>query len=564
MDTVGSETRARGQEKSRRHTPPPEEASKPPLEAARPARDARASAAPAGKWLAILARDFFIRCVNPALCRGFPVLQAALASAGVLAAAPIACGQALTAGDIALVYAQAAGSAQEISPGSVIAIVDRDGRELLVRASDGTQNFTAAQEAIAVSKAGAAVFLSSGGEALTSRTAGFIIQQHFPPGISYTPPGPLVGVEYSTMAFSDINSFRRLDGSRIPGTRLYGSPGGLPLYRSGVLLAGIGVTGTEPEVEDGSIDGPDANERVALAGQTGYSPPAEILATNIFVDGIRFPYVASTAGPIPSSGPPDSTGISAPAPVAWPTAVLGGVLGEVRAPIIGDPVTGDIEGQARLTAAEVSTIIANAAARTLVTRAAIRLPAGQPAETFISVVNNPNQPGLAPVVLGTFRTPDATVFSWDVSVQKARTALFFSNDSRAFSCRTVGFLAQTMYPPGIDNEPPGPFNGMQERFSAPIMSGSGSIDGNLPDGITIFPGGFPLYRNGVLIGAIGVSGDGVDQDDLVAASGTPGFQPDPSIRADNFTYLGARLPYAVFPRAPLLIPPLPPRVADTH
>ena len=42
---------------------------------------------------------------------------------------------------------------------------------------------------------------------------------------------------------------------------------------------------------------------------------------------------------------------------------------------------------------------------------------------------------------------------------------------------------------------------------------------NLPNGITIFPGGFPLYRNGVLIGAIGVSGDGVDQDDIISASG---------------------------------------------
>jgi uncharacterized protein GlcG (DUF336 family) len=201
-----------------------------------------------------------------------------------------------------------------------------------------------------------------------------------------------------------------------------------------------------------------------------------------------------------------------------------------------------------------------------VTRAGIRLPAGQVAETFISVVNNPNQPGQAPAVLGTFRTPDATVFSWDVSVQKARTAVFFSNDSRAFSSRTVGFLAQSMYPPGIDNEPPGPFNGMQERFSAPIISGSGSVDGNLPNGITIFPGGFPLYRNGVLIGAIGVSGDGVDQDDIVAASGTVEFQPNPAIRADNFTYLGARLPYAVFPRSPRLIPRLPPssRGADTH
>jgi uncharacterized protein GlcG (DUF336 family) len=200
----------------------------------------------------------------------------------------------------------------------------------------------------------------------------------------------------------------------------------------------------------------------------------------------------------------------------------------------------------------VAQIISNAAARSLVTRAGIRQPAGVDAEVFIAVVNNPNNPGTTPVVLGTFRTPDATIFSWDVAVQKARTALFFSDVTRAFSARTVGYLAQTMFPPGIDNEPPGPFNGLQERFSAPIISGAGTVDGNLPNGITIFPGGFPLYRNGVLIGAIGVSGDGVDQDDLISASGTAGFQPQPSIRADNMRYLGARLPYAVFPREPEL------------
>jgi uncharacterized protein GlcG (DUF336 family) len=432
-----------------------------------------------------------------------------------------------------------------------------------VRAADVSQGFSEADEAIAASKAATAVFLSSSGEALTTRTAGFIIQQHYPPGIDNTPPGPLVGVGFSSMAFSDVNSIRRLDGSRIPGARLYGSPGGVPLYIGGVLEAGIGVTGAGPEIEDGSIYGPDTNEIVALTGQAGFGPPSAILATNIYVGGISFPYVASSAETPSTAVAPDPAGLSAPAPVPWPAAALGGVSGEVRSPIIGDPVSGAISGQARLSAAEVAQIISNSAARALVTRAALRLPVGQMAEVFISVVNNPNQPGVAPAVLGTFRTPDATVFSWDVSVQKARTALFFSDAARAFSSRTVGFLAQTMYPPGIDNTPPGPFNGLQERFSAPVISGSGAVDGNLPNGITIFPGGFPLYRNGVLIGAVGASGDGVDEDDLISASGTVGFQPEVSIRADSMTYLGARLPYAVFPREPELNPPIAPVSAPT-
>jgi Haem degrading protein HbpS-like len=77
-------------------------------------------------------------------------------------------------------------------------------------------------------------------------------------------------------------------------------------------------------------------------------------------------------------------------------------------------------------------------------------------------------------------------------------------------------------------------------------------DPNLPNGMTIFPGGFPLYRNGVLIGAIGVSGDGVDQDDIIAASGTVNLLATNSIRSDRIIFRGARLPYAKFPRNPSL------------
>jgi hypothetical protein len=119
--------------------------------------------------------------------------------------------------------------------------------------------------------------------------------------------------------------------------------------------------------------------------------------------------------------------------------------------------------------------------------------------------------------LGTYRTPDATIFSWDVAVQKARTALFYSRGlergtPRAFSSRSVGFLSQDIYPPGIGNNPPGPLFGLQAALS--LNGGtvpSAPINLNVPNGITIFPGGFPLYRNGVLIGAIGVSGDGIER-----------------------------------------------------
>jgi hypothetical protein len=43
----------------------------------------------------------------------------------------------------------------------------------------------------------------------------------------------------------------------------------------------------------------------------------------------------------------------------------------------------------------------------------------------------------------------------------------------------------------------------------------------------------PLYKNGVLAGRIGISGDGVDQDDLIAAAGGAGFAAgSDSIRSD--------------------------------
>jgi hypothetical protein len=153
-----------------------------------------------------------------------------------------------------------------------------------------------------------------------------------------------------------------------------------------------------------------------------------------------------------------------------------------------------------------------------------------------------------------------------VAVQKGRTAVGFSTNALALSTRSVGFLAQTFYPPGLDVQDPGPYYGLQEEFSGFVRSALPQFvlntafapDPRFRSGITIFPGGFPLYRNGQLIGAIGISGDGVDQDDIVGASGTHDFLAPFSIRADQFAYLGARLPYAKFPRDPTTIDPPPP------
>jgi hypothetical protein len=59
-----------------------------------------------------------------------------------------------------------------------------------------------------------------------------------------------------------------------------------------------------------------------------------------------------------------------------------------------------------------------------------------------------------------------------------------------------------------------------------------------------------LYRNGTLVGGLGVSGDGVDEDDYVTSAGTKGFEAPANIRADQISINGVRLPYFKFPRNP--------------
>jgi uncharacterized protein GlcG (DUF336 family) len=509
----------------------------------------------------------------------------------------------LTASDVQTIINHAVTRAVAISPNSVIAVTDREGDVLgvwVVRGGSATDF----EIATAVSKAGTAAYLSSNQNAFTSRTAGFIIQQHFPPGVSDTSPGPLVGVGLSNLFIptNDINKFRGPGSvilfsptpgtAKIPGTdqtaikavfgsSLDGSPGGVPLYKNGQLVGGLGVTGDgipgpipsfRAENPFIFIAGYDKDEDIALAGQHGYAPSSTILATNVFINGLRLPYVNSSttfSSTTVLRGNADSHYPirSAPAPFAYPVTTLSGVSGQIRQPIRSDPMTTTINGQPRLTATEVTRILSYAAYETSITRAAIRLPIGVPMKAFITVVNNPNMAGAAPAVLGTFRTGEATLFSWDVAVQKARTVVYYSSHDFlgfglkvAMSVRCVGFLAQCNYPPGIDGNSPGPFNSQQEMFSgllgnhcnpsAITLNPAAVVNPNLPNGITIFPGAFGLYRNGVLIGAIGVSGDGVDQDDIVAAAGCHDFLAPLSIRSDQFFFRGVRLPYAKFPRDP--------------
>src|SRR5947207_10972845 len=180
--------------------------------------------------------------------------------ASALLATP-AFAQQLNAADVNKIIKQAVTRAAKISPNSVIAVTDREGDVLAVWVVRGG---AAGDDEIAtaVSKAGTAAFLSSNQDAFSSRTAGYIIQQHFPVGVKNTAPGPLVGVGLSNLFISDVNHFKKIDmmycpppippaiipspgtfGTPIVFTSLDGSPGGFPLYKNGLLLGGIGVTG---------------------------------------------------------------------------------------------------------------------------------------------------------------------------------------------------------------------------------------------------------------------------------------------------------------------------------
>lgn len=445
----------------------------------------------------------------------------------------------------------------------------------------------------AVSKAGSASLLSTNGNAFNTRTAGFIIQDHIPPRVNFRPSGPLYGVQYSSLPCSDI---------KIPGLSLglSADPGSMPIYKNGISQGGVGIEG------DGvyGIDRDPADfdlpfeEVIALSAVRGFETPPLIRADNILVDGVRLPFLNVTEvlrpATIPFASLPGTVDALFPIRGAQPSAftavTVGGILGESDPrffPFIASPSGGSNS----LTAADVNLIISHAAQQANITRAAIRQPLGSNARVSIAVVDTEGR------VLGLFRQQDAPVFGFDVSVQKARSAAFFTrsdaaqtlrsagfgsyvdraaadglrlDSSVAFSDRAIGFLHRPFFPDGINNTPAGPFSrqinewsvfnvGLQldiikTNFQAAIVGANvrcTTIPG-LENGLQIFAGSVPLYKNGVLVGAIGISGDGIDQDDIIASAGGNGYSPAPAIRSDRIFVRDVRLPYVKFPRSPNL------------
>jgi len=482
----------------------------------------------------------------------------------------------LTFGELLTIVGQAVEQGTAEGSAATVAVVDRDGFVLAAYAMTGAPAgpafpvaATSPPDALpgtnaAIAKARVAAFLSSNQAAFSSRTADFITRPHFPPNVKWTPAGPLYGVGASNLTGSDAVRGVAPNGTSsgpLPDPNGFSAlPGGIPLYKGGFLVGAIGVSG--------SVGG--ADEKIAVAGTRGFMAPVEIRASQILIDGIRLAFVEAR----PPFVVPTLPFVSLPGSVVLPVtfgsprptytaATYGPIAGELVYSVIDSPLV----PSPKLLIADVNRILDQAMTAMHPLRAAIRLPISSRARVAVAVVDTAGN------ILGAFQPSDTTVFSLDVAVQKARTSVVYSDGTAeagllepipglpagtAVTTRAVGFMAQPLYPPGIESTSPGPLYGVQGLLPGGLGAGIAGLDvtsGSTGDptdgnGVTIFPGGIPLYKSGLLVGAIGVSGDGVDQDDFVAAAGAAGFEPPYSIRCDNFSVNGVRLPYVKFPRNP--------------
>jgi uncharacterized protein GlcG (DUF336 family) len=417
-------------------------------------------------------------------------------------------------------------------------------------------------------------------------------------------------------------------------------PGGIPLFRDtnadsvgDTLIGGIGVFFPGPDgfatYEQGFVPGigQTATQRIntnrvleaefialaaaggslqagAPAGAIGACPPVaglDLPFGRIFLVGIDL----ETVGPHPQGvqtlmnfGRALTPG-SAMSGADQPIDALGTLYQEgVRVPE-GWLVTPH-DSPLGITAADVERIISQGLAEANLVRAQIRLPEGNRTRMVLAISDTDGN------VLGLYRMPDATVFSIDVAVAKARNTAYYADasvlqpedrvdDNRdgipdvaagvAFSNRTFRFLAAPRFPSSAEGSTPGAFSILRDpgihpqtgenlgatpaspagmRFAPDAYTSVLAYDAFNPgtnfhdpgnplnqNGIVFFPGSLPLYGGGVLVGGWGVSGDGVDQDDVVTFSGAQGYLPPPTVpRADQVFVRNVRLPFLNFPRNP--------------
>ncbi|HET6576093.1 MAG TPA: hypothetical protein VFG68_21000 [Fimbriiglobus sp.] len=481
---------------------------------------------------------------------------------------------------------------------------------------------------------------------------------HFPPGIANTPPVDLFAIEHTNRDSTAHPGPDRIKGtaddvtlpSRFnidpafvpPGQALfppdsYGVtsgvlptaqsrgiatlPGGIPIFKNGQVVGGIGVffpgrTGFATEENSSASTTFDRTKPdrtleaeviafAAVGGSSGAGFPigqfgdAPALPAGFDLPFARIDLVGITLdvfGPGGVQGPENlveyalarfqvgsrTQGVDLP-------VGAGGELARAGLPVPEGWLVVPHDGVG-ITAAEVRDIILRGFTQATRTRAAIR-EIGSFARMVFAVTDlNGN-------VVGLYRMPDATVFSIDVAVAKARNVAYYADAARlqpidqvpgvppgtAFTNRTFRYLAQPRFPEGIDGKPPGPFSILLDGNADPITgrlngaplpaSAFQSVYGydsfnpqtNFRDpanvlnqnGIVFFPGSAPLYRSGrtgappARIGGFGVSGDGVDQDDVVTFAGSTNFGvPLSLLRADQVSVAGVRLPYQKFNRNP--------------
>jgi len=456
----------------------------------------------------------------------------------------------------------------------VVSIVDRAGFVLGVFR---TQNAPATAVAnfgqvlnsndVAVALARTGAFFSNDQAPLSSRTVRFISGIHFPPGVTNAPPADLYGIENTNRGCTLVNSAAfqsqippslALGGGFGPGVLtgkadvmdsnpLAVNPGGVPIFYQNVVVGGIGVVTSSSNLnvaEYAAFVG-STTQRTGPSDSFGPTPAAPGV---VFIGGVALPFVTQTS--LPSSV---SVG-----PVAGVGSYFVAPANSAGQPPDGDLITPAAGPLGGLSATDVQTILSNAEATANTTRAAIRLPIGSRARMVIAVAD------LDGTMIGLRRMQDSTVFSIDVAASKARNMVYFNSSARtaadlnqvpmgtAVTNRTISFGSQPFFPPGIDGSPAGPFfNLYLQDVANPCTQGMQAGPANVnKSGIVFFPGSAGLYRNGVLVGGLGVSGDGVDEDDYVTNGGTSGFEAPTNIRADQILINGVRLPYFKFPRNP--------------
>jgi uncharacterized protein GlcG (DUF336 family) len=591
--------------------------------------------------------------------------------------------EALSVADVQQIVAQGVAQAQADGKPAVISVVDRVGNVLALFRMTGApatthitdapnganldfQGLDVPAETAAIAKALTGAYLSSGGNAFSSRTASEIVQTQFPPspGTVGLGSGPLYGVQFSQLPCSDLSQrfgaggAAAMIGPKRSPLGLSADPGGFPLYKNGVVVGGVGVEADGVYGFDGNVNANNlvTDERIALAGTVGFAAPASILASTITVAGTLLIYAnVDPAALAPLTGVSWATASGKGALVALTgytdgTLIAGTAYGTeasgVRAAtaaefasagafVLSDgagndryPVRGGSDGgvvTSPLTATEVRAILAQAFGVMSQARAQIRNPLNSLAQVSISVVDTSG------TVLGLVRSPDAPLFGIDVSLQKARTAAFFSNavaasdltgnasprvasyvgaartflnnptaltGTYAFTDRAGGDLSRPTFPDGSVGRPNGPFSVPEAQFN-PFATGlqsalvvgdvanhlayvTGAAASDVPhrctatpasapgqnriqNGIQIFPGSVPVYRGNTLVGGVGVSGDGIDQDDMISflglaqagqAVGSIGHAPA-AIRADQIVVrlsdgTTANLRYVSCPQSPFV------------